>query len=107
MVGHARHLVGHHLPDGQHRDVRPEADTLLLFLSHLEHEVLDVGRGDADDAEEEQGRPPRCAITQWFQDLAPPLLASTGRGMAPAYSPLHEAGDATATQVQPGAAGVT
>ena len=58
-----------HLPGGGARDVQPAADLLLLFRSQLEHEVLELHEG--------AGRP-RCAVTQWFQDLAPPLLASTG-----------------------------
>ena len=76
----------------------PEADTLLLFLSHIDHEVLDV-HADGE-------RPPRCAITQWFQDLAPPIIASTGEGVAPTYSPPYDGAD-DASKLQRVAVGVT
>ena len=47
---------------------------------------------------------PRCAVTQWFQDLAPPMLASAGPGIPATYSPPPEGGDTagTATGEQPG-----
>ena len=51
-------------------------------------------------------RPPRCAITQWFQDLAPPIIASTGEGVAPAYSPPYDGAD-DASKLQRVAVGVT
>ena len=93
-----------HLPGGATHDVEPRADRLLLFDSRLEHEVLPMAADAAKGAkrrtsrggqqlqseeergaegqlqsEEErgaEGQPPRCAVTQWFQDLAPPLLAT-------------------------------
>ena len=63
-----------HLRSGRQRDVAPVADRLVLFLSSLPHEVLAVAETTAGAKEP----PPRCAVTQWFNDLAPPLLVSEG-----------------------------
>ena len=69
---------------GQTIDIDPVADRVVLFDSRLEHEVLPVNRHSATQANRRGGKakpkgresPPRCAVTQWFQDLAPPLLES-------------------------------
>ena len=66
-------------------DIEPLADRLVLFRSQIEHEVREIA--DAPQT------PPRCAVTQWFQDLAPPALAS-----------LPWAGDATRAAVATGSA---
>ena len=56
--------------------------THLPTYPSVYHEVLDVA----------SGKRPRCAVTQWFQDLAPPMLASAGPGMAATYSAPPEGG---------------
>ena len=69
---------------GETIDIDPVADRVVLFDSRLEHEVLPVNRLSATQANRRGGKakpkgrepPPRCAVTQWFQDLAPPLLES-------------------------------
>jgi tetratricopeptide (TPR) repeat protein len=57
-------------------EIEPRYDRLLLFDSRLDHEVVPM----ADPASRRKGGkgapPPRCAATQWFQDLAPPLIRS-------------------------------
>ena len=50
------------LPAGGNATIAPQADRLLLFRSSLEHEVREV----------QPGHPPRCAVTQWLQDLFVP-----------------------------------
>ena len=73
--------------NGEFVNVAPIADRLVLFDSRLEHEVLPMagadGYADATGAQGSRDRrraprrsQPRCAVTQWFQDLAPPLLSS-------------------------------
>ena len=72
------------LPSGAELDIEPIADRLVLFSSHIEHEVLPLGGAEAlsDSAGGDSARlphherPPRCAVTQWFQDLAPPYITS-------------------------------
>ena len=63
-----------HLPHGAARDITPRADRMVLFNSHIEHEVLPVALGAEGEAASPQLS--RCAATQWFQDIAPPYLSS-------------------------------
>lgn len=56
-----------HLPLEAEKQIAPKADRLVLFRSDLEHEVLPLAPNDS----------PRCAITQWFYDVAPPLIQSS------------------------------
>ena len=59
---------------------------MLIFDSAMEHEVLSlVNVSAATPAAKKAKRkrrvgdktPPRCAVTQWFQDLNPPLMRSS------------------------------
>ena len=63
-------------------DIEPRADRLLLFDSSMDHEVLPVTATHHSRKPPKKGgrrteAPPRCAVTQWFQDLAPPLVGSS------------------------------
>ena len=65
-------------------DVEPRADRLLIFDSRIEHEVLTLSASGTKKKKKKKGggkaraeTPPRCAVTQWFQDLAPPLVRSS------------------------------
>ena len=64
-------------------DIEPLADRVVLFDSRLEHEVLPVTPAAAPTKKKKKKAheaPLRCAVTQWFQDMAPPLLESILRG---------------------------
>ena len=71
-------------------DIDPLADRLLIFDSKIEHEVMPwtgggargkrrggKSKGRREHESPEDKSPARCAVTQWFQDLAPPLMRST------------------------------
>ena len=60
-------LLRLHLDANLTVDVAPHADRLVVFRSEIEHEVLPYAGG--------RGRQ-RCALTQWYQDLEPPLSRS-------------------------------
>ena len=60
-------------PSGVGISVAPVADRMILFNSHVEHAVLHL---EPDTAQRSRVRPLRCAVTQWFQDLAPPYITS-------------------------------
>ena len=64
-------------------EVEPRADRLLIFDSRLDHEVLPMAEAKAGGGKKKkkgkQQQPAgntRCAMTQWYQDLAPPLVQS-------------------------------
>lgn len=66
-------------------DLEPRTDRLVVFDSRIEHEVMPVAAqkprkrkahsGGASDVATPSAAP-RCAATQWFQDVAPPLMRS-------------------------------
>lgn len=75
-----------HHPTGSAADIAPLLDRMVLFDSRIEHEVLAMSKtskaSKKSGAKRYQGRrqpAPRCAITQWFQDMAPPLVQSSER----------------------------
>ena len=78
-------------------DIEPLADRLVLFRSQIEHEVREIA--DAPQT------PPRCAVTQWFQDLAPPALASRPWAGDATWAAVVATGAASGEAASSGAAG--